>query len=81
MILQHNILRIYQAYKKYNYGKFKNVSDLASNILTLPTYPEYSDSTIDLLCDLIKNFYNGKFILPINHALILKLIIFFIYFK
>ena len=49
-----------KAYKKYNYGKFKNVSDLASNILTLPTYPEYSDSTIDLLCDLIKNFYNEK---------------------
>lgn len=49
-----------KAYKKYNYGKFKNVSDLASNILTLPTYPEYKDSNVDLLCDLINNFYNKK---------------------
>ena len=44
-----------KAYKKYFMENLKNVSDLASNILTLPTYPEYSDSTIDLLCDLIKN--------------------------
>ena len=51
-----------KTYKNFNYGKFKNVTDLASNILTLPTYPEYPDNTIDLLCDLINNFYEKKFI-------------------